>query len=226
MRALVVIASVTSLLAAACGGGSEPPAKSSADTSSLESGGASKDKEDAPAASAEPAATPAPAPAASTPAPAASAAPSDSAPAAGGSFHPAPSVTGDIDGKPFNPKVAQVLGPMKKDGRMLITVTEATDCPAAGDKGDHPTMTMLVPWQDGYKVDLASLKLGNKKGPAEIGFSRSKKDVSATFKPSGLVTVVSAPMEKGKTGKLKLDMQSGDFMLNGNLDIEICASPK
>jgi hypothetical protein len=222
MRALFVIASVTSVLAAACGGGSEPPAKSSADTSSLESSGPSK--EEAPAASAAPAAASEPAPAAATPAPAASAA--AAAPAAGGSFHPAPSVTGAIDGKPFNPKVAQVLAPMMKDGRMLITVTEATDCPAAGEKGDHPALTMLVPWQDGYKVDLASLKLAGKKGPAEIGFSRSKKDVSATFKPSGLVTVVSAPMEKGKMGKLKLDLQSGDFMLNGDLDIEVCASPK
>jgi hypothetical protein len=222
MRALVVIASV---LVAACGGSATPPPETPAgDTSSLENGSGSKNKDDAPAAggsSAEPAAAAAP----STPAPAASAAAADdSAPAA--PFHPAPSVTGAIDGKPFNPKVAQVRGAMKKDGRMLITLTEASDCPAPGDKEDHTSLTMLVPWQDGYKVDLSALKLGGKKGPAEISFSRSKKDVSTTFKPSGTVTVVSAPMEKGKTGKLKIDLQSGDFMLAGDLDIEVCASPK
>jgi hypothetical protein len=223
MRALVVIASV---LVAACGGSATPPPEAPAgDTSSLENGSGSKDskeKEDAPAASAsaEPAATPAP----STPAPAASAAADDSAPPA--AFHPAPSVTGAIDGKPFAPKVAQVLGAMKKDGRILITLTEASECPAAGEKGDHTALTMLVPWSDGYKVDLSSLKLGNKKGPAEIAFSRSKKDVSTTFKPSGMVTVVSAPTEKGKTGKLKVDMQSGDFMLAGTLDVEMCAAAK
>ena len=221
MRALVVIASV---LVAACGGSATPPPETPAgDTSSLENGSGSKDKEDAPAAaasSAEPAASAAP----STPAPAASAAADDSAPAA--PFHPAPSVTGAIDGKPFNPKVAQVRSAMKKDGRVLITLTEASDCPAPGDKTDHTSLTMLVPWQDGYKVDLSALKLGGKKGPAEISFSRSKKDVSTTFKPSGTVTVVSAPMEKGKTGKLKIDLQSGDFMLAGDLDIEVCASPK
>jgi hypothetical protein len=221
MRALVVIASV---LVAACGGSATPPPEAPAgDNSSLENGSGSKDKEDAPAASATPA-EPAASPAPSTPAPAASAAADDSAPPA--AFHPAPSVTGAIDGKPFSPKVAQVLGAMKKDGRILLTLTEASECPAAGEKGDHTALTMLVPWSDGYKVDLSSLKLGNKKGAAEIAFSRSKKDVSTTFKPSGTVTVVSAPTEKGKTGKLKIDLQSGDFMLAGTVDIEMCTAAK
>jgi hypothetical protein len=211
MRALVVIASV---LVAACGGSATPPPEAPAgDNSSLENGSGSKDKEDAPAASATPA-EPAASPAPSTPAPAASAAADDSAPPAA------------IDGKPFSPKVAQVLGAMKKDGRILLTLTEASECPAAGEKGDHTALTMLVPWSDGYKVDLSSLKLGNKKGAAEIAFSRSKKDVSTTFKPSGTVTVVSAPTEKGKTGKLKIDLQSGDFMLAGTVDIEMCTAAK
>ncbi len=222
MRALVVVAAASIL--AACGGSSEPAQSPSSDTSSLESNGSSKESSAEPAssssASSEPAPAAAPEPA---PAPAASAAP-DSAPAA--AFHPAPSVTGAIDGKPFNPKVAQVLGPVKKDGRMLITLTEATDCPAAGEKGEHPAIRLLVPWENGYKVDLSALKLGGKKGPGEIGFSRSKKDVSTTFKPSGNVTVVNAPSDKGATGKLKIDLQSGDYMLAGDIDIEMCAAAK
>ena len=221
MRALVLTASVVLF---ACGGSTTPPPQTpSSDTSSLEtSGSSSKDdsKDTAPASSDAPA--PAAAPAASA---APAAAPSDSAPAA--AFHPAPSVTGAIDGKTFAPKVAQILAPMKKDGRIQVTLTEATDCPGAGDaKADHAKLTMTVPWQDGYKVDLSALKVSGKKGPGEIGFSPGAKGTSATFKPSGTVTVVTAPMEKGGKGKLKIDLQSGDYMLAGDLDIEVCVSPK
>jgi hypothetical protein len=116
---------------------------------------------------------------------------------------------------------------MKKDGRILLSLTEATDCPAAGDaKSDHAALTLVVPWSDGYKVDLAALKLSGKKGAGEIGFRHSKKEPSATFKPSGTVTVVSAPTDKSATGKLKIDLQSGDYMLAGTLDVELCVAPK
>ena len=40
------------------------------------------------------------------------------------------------------------------------------------------------------------------------------------------MTVVSAPMDKGGKGKLKIDLQSGDYMLAGDLDIEMCAAAK
>jgi hypothetical protein len=218
MRALVVTASVVFL---ACGGSAPSPQTPSTDTSSLEH----SDSKDAPEGSAAPAASDSPAPA---PAPAASAAPASdsasSAPAA--AFHPAPSVTGAIDGTAFAPKVAQILAPMKKDGRIAVTLTEATECPVPGDaKGEHAKLTMVVPWQDGYKVDLSALKLSGKKGAGEIGFT-GKKGGSSTFKPSGTVTVVSAPMDKGAKGKLKIDLQSGDYMLAGDLDIEVCVAPK
>jgi hypothetical protein len=219
--AAVIVLGVLGL--AACGGSTPPPAEApSADTSSLETkSGSSKEATGDTAPSSASSAAPA-----AAAAPAASSAPAaDSAPAA--PFHPAPSVTGTIDGKPFSPKVAQVVGPMKKDGSIPIILTEATDCPAAGDaKSDHAVLTLVVPWSDGYKVDLAALKISGKKGPGDIGFSRSKKDVSATFKPSGTVTVVSAPMDKGATGKLKIDLQSGDYMLAGTVDVEMCVSPK
>jgi hypothetical protein len=223
MRALALTASVVLF---ACGGSTTPPPQTpSPDTSSLEaSGSSSKDKDDSKESA--PASSDAPAPAAAPAASAApKAAPSDSAPAA--AFHPAPSVTGAIDGKAFAPKVAQILAPMKKDGRIQVTLTEATDCPGAGDaKADPAKLTMTVPWQDGYKVDLSALKVTGKKGPGEIGFSPGNKGASATFKPSGTVTVVSAPMEKGGKGKLKIDLQSGDYMLAGDLDIEVCVAPK
>jgi hypothetical protein len=216
MREIVFIASVALV---ACGGSAPPAQSPSADTSSLEpSGAGSKDAPESPSTASSAAAAP---PAAASPAPASAAA---DAPA--GTFHPAPSVTGAIDGKPFNPKVAQILTPMKKDGRIALTLTEAAACPATDDKDDHASLTMVVPYQDGYKTDLSALKLTGKKGSGEIGFSRTKNDVSTTFKPSGTVTVVSAPMEKGKTGKLKLDLQSGDYMIAGDLDIQVCVAPK
>jgi hypothetical protein len=218
MRALAVTASV---LLFACGGGApapQTPSSSSPDTTSLESSSSSKDDSKASA----PAASDAPAPAAAPAAPA----PAADAPAPAAAFHPAPSVNGLIDGTSFAPKVAQILGPMKKDGRILVTLTETTDCPGAGDaKGDHAKLTLLVPWSDGYKVDLAALK-GAKKGPSDIAFIAGKKGVSAGFKPSGSLTVVSAPMDKGGKGKLKIDLQSGDYMLAGDLDIEMCAAAK
>jgi hypothetical protein len=211
MRAAAVI--VLGVIGLAACGGSPPPAPETpaADTSSLETGsGADKSSksstdEAAPAASSAPAA----------------------ASAASAAFHPAPSATGTIDGKPFAPKVAQVIGPMKKDGRILLSLTEASECPAPGDaKTDHASMTLVVPWSDGYKIDVSALKLEGKKGPGEIGFRHGKKDLSTTFKPSGTVTVVSAPMDKGATGKLKIDLQSGDYMLAGTVDVELCVSPK
>ncbi len=216
-------AAIAVLFLTACGGSTPPPEAPAGDTSSLES----KSSKDAPQDSASPAASAAPA---ADPAPAASSEPAAAPAAASGSFHPAPSVTGMVDGTSFTPKVAQVLAPMKKDGRVLLSLTEGTDCPAAGakkDKDDATTLTMLVPWQDGYKVDLGSLKHSAKKGPGEIAFrSGGKKEASATFKPSGTVTIVSAPMNKGATGKLKIDMQSGDYMLAGDLDIQVCVAPK
>jgi hypothetical protein len=214
MRTAVAVA----LVLAACGGSTPPPETPSSDTSSLEAKGSSST--DAPQDSASPAASSAPA---SAPA-ASSSSDSPAAPAAD-TFHQAPSVTGMVDGQTFSPKVAQVLGPMKKDGRILIALTEGTDCPAAGVASSDATLTMLVPWQDGYKIDLSALKRSAKKGPAEIAFTHGKK-ASATFKPSGTVTIVSAPMAKGSTGKMKIDLQSGDYMLAGNLDIEVCVAPK
>ena len=53
-----------------------------------------------------------------------------------------------------------------------------------------------------------------------------KNQVSTTFKPTGLVTIVSAPMQQNATGKMKIDMQNGDYMLTGDLDVKVCTPPK
>jgi len=82
-----------------------------------------------------------------------------------------------------------------------------------------------VPWQNGYKQDFASLKRSTKKGAGEIGIARGSA-FSTTFKPTGTVTVVKAPMEQNATGKIKIDLQSGDYLLAGDLDVLVCVAPK
>ncbi len=217
-------AALSLVILVACGG-AEKPASSPADTSSLEPKGSGAD---APAAAAEePApkapATPQAAPATSSAAAASPAsAPAAEAPAAG---HPTPSATGSIDGKPFSPKIARSKAAMQKDGRLLLSLTEATDC-ASSPKPGEGTLTLLVDWKDGYKTDLASLKRATRPGAGEVGFSRAGGGLSKTFKPSGRLTVVSAPTDANATGKIKVDLQSGAFMLAGDLDVLLCVAAK
>jgi hypothetical protein len=216
------IADATSILVltlVACGG-STKPAATEADTSSLESGGASAPgtSQSSPAASSDTAS------AAASPAPAATA---DAPPsAAQAPAHPVPGATGAIDGQPFSPKLAQIMGPVQKDGRALIVIHEGGDCTASAPA----SISLLVPYKDGFKTDLSSLRRAKGGSVNEAAFVRNadgkKRQVSSTFKPTGLVTIVSAPTDKGAIGKMKIDLQSGDYMLAGDLDVKMCAGSK
>jgi hypothetical protein len=205
------------LVLIACGGSNKPAesAESVAEPSSSSSqdlSASSESASDAAAASAAPA-EPEPAPAAE---PAAAA-------------HPVPTTTGAIDGKPFSPKMARVTQPASKDGRIVLTLDERNDCGGGDPKAGESYLTLTVPWEDGYKQDLGSLKRGSKKGAGEIALFRvnnGKKEPSATFKPTGRVTVVKAPSDEGALGKLNIDMQSGEYMLSGDLDIQLCVAAK
>jgi hypothetical protein len=208
------------LVLLACGGSSKPAA-TEADTSSLESSSGGAASSSPTAAAPGSAATDTPAAAtASTPA---TPPPSDAAPPA--EFHPVPGATGDIDGKPFTPKLAQLAGPVQKDGRVLVMIHQGTDCVAPEDaKSGDGSMLLLVPWKDGYKTDLSALRRARGGNLGEAAFIR-KKQVSTTFKPSGLLTVVSAPTQKGTVGKMKIDLQSGGYILAGDLDVKVCGTP-
>jgi hypothetical protein len=208
------------LLIVACGGSNKPAESPGESTSEASEGGetsaAAESSESeggaAPAASGEASAEPA-----------ASAAPASAPPPAG------PTVTGAIDGKPFAPKGGRVLHGMGKDGRLVVLLDEHGDCGTEPSSGEG-VLALTVNWEDGYKVDLGSLKRGGKKGPGEVSFARigpkGKKDFSGTFKPTGRVTVVKAPMDQNSTGKINIDLQSGDYMLSGDLDVQTCVSPK
>jgi hypothetical protein len=203
-------------LVIACGG-AQKPATSEVDTSSLEapSGGASSTGD---STSSDSSGSKGSAPSGAAPAAASKdAAPSGDAPAAAASAHPVPGATGSIDGQPFSPKLAQLTGPVHKDGRVLVVIHEGSDCTATPDA----SISLLVPWKDGYKTDLASLKRAKGAAVNEAAFVRTKK-VSSSFKPTGLVTVVSAATKEGAVGKMKIDLQSGDYMLAGDLDVVVC----
>ena len=144
-------------------------------------------------------------------------------------YHPSPGATGSIDGKPFSPKIAQIAAPMQKDGRLQLVLHEGTDC-LADPKAGIASMLLTVTWKDGYKVDLGSLKRAKAKDLGEAAFVRVGSDgknvVAPAFKPTGLVTIVSAPTQKDAFGKLKIDLQSGDYILAGDLDVKVCVAPK
>jgi hypothetical protein len=214
-----VVLAASMFLLFGCGGTQKPAEGSASDTAALEpSSSPAEDTSPSPAASSD--SKPATSHVATPPA-ASSDAPVAAAPAA---FHPSPGATGTIDGKPFEPKLARVSGPMQKDGRVSITLVEHTDCaPPSATEG---SMSFLVTWKDGYKTDLGSLKRG-KKGSGEIGFSRaSTANKATTFKPTGRVTIITAPTDQGALGKMKIDLQSGDYMLAGDLDVQVCVGLK
>jgi hypothetical protein len=222
----------------ACGGAPKHAATDGADTSSLESPGGGDSSSSSSSSSSPSSGTASSASgssgaassgsASAAPSPAASGSDAAAAPAAN---HPVPGATGSIDGQPFSPKLAQVAGPLQKDGRLLIVLHEGSDCVTSTDaKPGDGTMMLMVPWQDGYKVDLASLRTAKKRDKGEASFVRigpdKKNQVSTTFKPTGRLTVVSAPTAQNAFGKIKIDLQSGDYMLAGDLDVKVCSPPK
>src|SRR5579863_7014993 len=129
---VILVSSVLALLAVACGGGPKHAAIDPSDTASLESGGSpAAASSDAPASSSASAGSDSSGPAGSSPLSSLS----SSSPSSGSSgkdapkdapaptaFHPAPGATGSIDGKPFAPKLAQVVGPIQGDGRLLLVL--------------------------------------------------------------------------------------------------------
>jgi hypothetical protein len=221
----VAVLSSLAVVLAACGGSPKPAADPS-DTSSLDS------SESPPIAASPASSDSAPSgPSLPSSAPASSAATvTSAAPAAPTSSHPVPGSTGSIDGQPFSPKLAQVAGAMQTDGRLVIVLSEGSDCVAPGGaKPGDASMRLIVPWKDGYKVDLASLLRAKGANLREAAFVRvgpdGKNKVSSTFKPTGMLTVVSAPTQQNAFGKLKIDLQNGDYILAGDLDVKVCVAP-
>jgi hypothetical protein len=227
------VALVCSVFVIAACGGAQKPAASEADTSSLESAGSPSTPSSSSSSSSDSSGSGASSPT-SAAAPAATSTSSTTAaapPAAPAAIHPVPGATGSLEGKPFAPKLAQVSGPLQKDGRLVVMIHEGSDCLAPSDaKPGDGSMTLMVPWQDGYKVDLGSLKRAKNRDLGEAAFVRVGSDgkghVSKSFQPTGRLTIVSAPTQQNAFGKLKLDLSSGDYILAGDLDVKVCGALK
>jgi hypothetical protein len=218
MRAVLVSSAilVSSLVAFIACGGSNKPAAEPTETPAPEASASASSDTAAPSDSASAAASASAAPAAEAPPPEPS--------------HPVPNVTGMIDGKPFTPKMARIEKPAAKDGRVVVIIDERTECGGGDAAPGSGILTLTTPWEDAFKQDLGSLKRGGKKGGGEISFARAgaagKKDFSGTFKPTGRVTVTKAATEQGSVGKVNLDLTSGDYMLSGDLDVQVCVEVK
>jgi hypothetical protein len=223
MRLTLASSLLCAAVLSACGGGNAKPATTEADTSSLESSSTPSSASTGSAPATSPADSPASSGAADKPA-SSGGAPAAADRAAAAPAHPVPGATGDIDGKAFAPKLAQLVGAVQKDGRATVLIHGGSDCLAVDDaKAGDGSILLVLPWKDGFKTDLSALRRAKGKNLGEAAFVRNKQ-VSTSFKPSGLVTIVSAPTAKGTVGKMKIDLQSGGYILAGDLDVMVCGS--
>jgi thiol-disulfide isomerase/thioredoxin len=122
----------------------------------------------------------------------------------------------------FAPKVARLTA--RKNGRVVLNLSRLADCASSGppNAGD-PQMTLMVPWREGYKADLAALQrlaMFNRVTESD------KSGVSKAFKPTGTIRIVSAPTTKNAVGKISLNLTSDDYNVAGDLDVLVCVSPK
>lgn len=131
-----------------------------------------------------------------------------------------PTITGTLEGKPFELRGAGTAGPVQKNGEVLVALASyAIECGAHETAEGDQSIVVMVPWKDGEKVDLSKLgtngvwamKVG-KAGPTRI----------KGFKPSGAVEVLMAPGEAGKTGRVRFEIKSGKDAIAGEVPVKVC----
>jgi hypothetical protein len=202
------------LLAAAvvaCGGGSPPEPAAPVAT-------------EAPAPEPQPSASPAPPP---TQTAAASAAP-EAPPAP---QRTPPTLEGQLLGKPFK-AVAACAIKGAQPGTVALEIYDVKDFDVSKQCMSLPLVEgarkigLLLPWKEGEKVDVASLKITKDYAEGyvmEVGANKklSRKDFNKDFKPKGTVEILRAPKQNGGVGRLRVSMTSGKDKLNGEVDVEI-----
>ena len=184
-----------------------------------------------PAPSAEPVAAAPPAlPASAAPAPA----PGAGASAPGAPVRTPATLAGAIGGKPFHAVAACVAG-SKDAGRVYVEIYDAKDVDVTTGCGMMPAgadarkIGVVLPWSDGAKLDVASLK-PSKDGPLFFVMSRTanptkmdRKDAGKELKPTGTIEVLKAPAQKGSVGRIKLNLAIGKDKLGGEVDVDVIA---
>jgi hypothetical protein len=180
-----------------------------------------------PAATAATAATAAPEAASAAPSASASAAADmPAAPAAAPEAAPPPveafpSATGTLDGKPWDLKGAGTAGPVQKDGSVLIGLGNYDiDCGVHAATAGDRTIVLQIPWKEGAKLDLAKLK----KTDVWATSVDDKKKVAAlkTFKPTGKVEVLAAPTKEKSSGRIKIELKSGNDTITAEVPVKFC----
>lgn len=177
------------------------------------------------------ASTPSPVP---TVPPSASASAQPSASADSGSFaaHTPSTLTGTVAGKPFEAGGACVVGPSTyAAGYVYIEIYDKTEvdtkgrCGALSKEKGARKIGIVLPWKEGEKVDLATLKPKKNDIPLFVmerinDTKADRKDAGKDLKPTGSAEVVRTAQKDG-VGRIKLSMIVGKDKLEGEVDVDV-----
>lgn len=131
-------------------------------------------------------------------------------------------VTGTLGGAPWELKGAGTMGPLQKDGTVLVGLAnypiacgEAHEA-APGDR----TIVVAIPWKQGAKTELAKLK------PADIKateINAKNKSVSVKgWRPKGTIEVLGAPTRAKTSGRIKIELTSGKDSISAEVPVRFC----
>jgi hypothetical protein len=136
-------------------------------------------------------------------------------------------------GKPFHAVAACVMGAPKK-GHVFIEIYDVKDfdvntsCARLPPVPGARKLGLVLPWKEGEKLDLATLKAGKDmpegyvmEALADKKFSR--KDAGKDFKPQGTVEVLRAGTAKGDVGRIRVTLTAGKEQLQGEVDVDVMA---
>jgi hypothetical protein len=133
-------------------------------------------------------------------------------------------VSGTLGGAPWDLKGAGTVGPVQKDGTVLVALANYTvDCGThAAAPGDR-TIMLLIPWEKGAKVDLGTLK--PKEAQAIAVDDKKKQAPVKAWKPKGTIEVLSASTKLNSSGRIKIDLTSGKSdAISAEVPVKFCSS--
>ncbi|MFT3764705.1 MAG: hypothetical protein QM820_04190 [Minicystis sp.] len=132
-------------------------------------------------------------------------------------------VSGTLGGKPWELKGAGTLGPVQKDGNVLVALANyPIDCGQRDATPEDRTITLLIPWKARTRLDLGAL--GAKEASATAIDEKKKKPVPIKgFKPKGTVDVLAAPTRMKSSGRIKIDLTSGkEDAIKAEVPVRLC----
>jgi len=135
---------------------------------------------------------------------------------------PFQSVLGTLGGKPWELKGAGTAGPVQKDGSVVITLGNyLIDCSAHVAGPDDRTITLTIPWKAHAKVELATLK-ATEAAATFIDEKKKKATPVKGWKPKGTVEVMGAPTGAKSSGRIKIELTSGNDAITAEVPVKLC----